>query len=56
MRKFYLLLFVSFLSITTFSQDIIGNWDFNFILPDTVEVGFDDTYLNQRTFEYKRGD
>ena len=39
MRKFYLLLFVSFLSITTFSQDIIGNWDFNFILPDTVEVG-----------------
>ena len=24
--------------------------------PDTGEVGFDDTYLNQRTFEYKRGD
>ena len=39
MRKFYLLLFVSFLSITTLSQDIIGNWNFNFILPDTLEVG-----------------
>ena len=39
MRKSYLLFLVSFLSITTLSQDIIGNWNFNFILPDTLEVG-----------------
>lgn len=39
MRKFYFLIFVSFLSIPTVSQDIIGNWNFNFILPDTVEFG-----------------
>mgnify|MGYP001266418111 CR=1 FL=1 len=39
MRKPYLLFLVSFLSITTLSQDIIGNWNFNFILPDTLEVG-----------------
>ena len=39
MRKFYLLIFVSFLSIPSVSQDIIGNWNFNFILPDTLEFG-----------------
>ena len=39
MRKFYFLIFVSFLSIPSVSQDIIGNWNFNFILPDTLEFG-----------------
>jgi len=39
MKKIYLLLTFCILSIFSFSQDIVGEWDFDYILPDTIETG-----------------
>ena len=39
MRKFYLFLIFCIFSTLSFSQDIVGEWDFDYILPDTIETG-----------------
>ncbi len=39
MRKAYLFLIFCSLSIFSFSQDIVGRWDFDYILLDTIETG-----------------
>jgi len=38
MKKYFLFIFLFFTSFC-FSQDILGNWKFDFILPDTIEIG-----------------
>jgi concentrative nucleoside transporter, CNT family len=39
MRKYYLIITFLFVSISSFSQDIIGDWNFFSILPETMETG-----------------
>ena len=39
MRKFYLFLVFWIFSIFSFSENIIGIWDFDYVLPDTIETG-----------------
>ena len=39
MRKIFLLITFFTLSIFSFSQDIVGQWDFNYILADSVKTG-----------------
>ena len=39
MRKIFLLITFCILSIFSFSQDIVGKWSFDYILPDSVETG-----------------
>ena len=39
MRKIFLLITLCILSIFSFSQDIVGKWSFDYILPDSVETG-----------------
>ncbi|MBT4737908.1 MAG: hypothetical protein HOO15_01680, partial [Flavobacteriales bacterium] len=38
MKKYFLFIFLFFTSFS-FSQEIIGTWDFDYILPDSVESG-----------------
>ena len=39
MRKHYLIITFLFVAISSFSQDIIGDWNFFSILPETMETG-----------------
>ena len=39
MRKFYLFLIFCIFSTLSFSQNIVGEWDFDYILPDSIETG-----------------
>jgi concentrative nucleoside transporter, CNT family len=39
MKKFYLFLVFCIFSIFSFSENIVGIWDFDYILPDTIETG-----------------
>ena len=39
MRKIFLLITLFALSISSFSQDIVGKWDFDYILADSAETG-----------------
>jgi CNT family concentrative nucleoside transporter len=39
MRKIFLLITFFTLSIFSFSQDIVGQWNFNYILADSIETG-----------------
>ena len=39
MRKIFLLITFFTLSIFSFSQDIVGKWNYDYILPDTVKSG-----------------
>ena len=41
MRKIAFLITFFSLSIFSFSQDIVGKWNFKHILPDSVEIGED---------------
>ena len=41
MKKYFLFIFLFFNSFC-FSQEIIGNWKFDFILPDTIQTGEND--------------
>ncbi len=41
MRKYYLIITFLFVAISSFSQDIIGDWNFFSILPETMETGED---------------
>ena len=38
MKKYFLFIFLFFTSFS-FSQEIIGEWDFDYILPDSVDSG-----------------
>ena len=39
MRKYYLIITFLFVAISSFSQDIIGDWNFFSILPETMDSG-----------------
>ena len=50
MRKIYLIFSLILLSSPAFSQDIIGKWNFEFILPDTITLGENLKPISEKDF------